>query len=80
MRQMKPKRTQRARAGAVEPRLPHERDESSDQQAPEAAVDPLAEHAHGDARRGTPDTDRAPVVDRLYNDKVRPPAPRKRLR
>lgn len=72
--------THRSRAGAVEPRLPHERDESSGEQAAEAAVDPQAEHAHGDAQRGAPDTDRAPVVDRLYNDKVRPNAPRKRLR
>ncbi len=77
---MKRKTTQPSRAGRAEPRLPAERDEAPEQQSPQAPVDPQTEHAREDAQRGSVDTDRAPVVDRLYNDTVRPPAPRKRLR
>lgn len=77
---MKRKAIQPSRAGRVEPRLPAERDEASDQRSPQAPVDPRTERAHEDAQRGSVDTDRAPLVDRLYNDKVRPSAPRKRLR
>lgn len=65
----------------VEPRLPHERDESSDSQRDTAADNAsIGRQAHDDLKRGLVDTDRAPVVDRVYNDKVRERAPRKRLR
>jgi hypothetical protein len=65
----------------VEPRLPHERDESTDSQG-DAAPDnaPIGRQAHDDVQRGLVDTDRGPVVDDIYNDKVRGRAPRKKLR
>ncbi|MBL8303575.1 MAG: hypothetical protein JNM26_12480 [Ideonella sp.] len=57
--------------GEPSPRLPHERDESSDsQRSPEP--DDMMEQAHADLRRGLVDTDRGPVLDRVYEDEVRP--------
>ncbi len=56
--------------GSVSPRLPHERDESSDSQtSPPRAV---IQQAHDDLQRGLVDTDRGPVMDKLYEEKVRP--------
>lgn len=53
------------------PRLPHERDESSDsQQTPE--VHPVIEQAGADLAAGRVDTDRGPVLDEVYEQKVRP--------
>ena len=53
------------------PRMPHERDESADSQAPS---DPSAERvgraAHEDIERGLVDTDKGPVLDETY-EKVR---------
>ena len=53
------------------PRLPHEHDESPDSQQ---GTDPdgLMQQAHRDVRRGLVDTDRGPVMDRVYEDEVRP--------
>lgn len=56
-----------------EPRMPHERDESADSQHDASTPDAAAEQGARDAQRGMPDTDRGPVVDRLYNDRVRQP-------
>ena len=65
----------------VEPRLPHEHDESADSQRDAAPHnETLGRQAHRDVERGLVDTDRGPVLDRAYNEKVRPPAPRKKLR
>lgn len=57
--------------GEPAPRLPHERDESSDsQRSPDP--DAVMEQAHADLRRGLVDTDRGPVTDRVYENEVRP--------
>ena len=57
------------------PRMPHERDESSDSQA---AQEPSGQRqgaiAHDDVERGLVDTDRGPVLDKTY-DKVREGTP-----
>ena len=56
--------------GSVSPRLPHEHDESSDSQtSPPRAV---IQQAHKDLERGLVDTDRGPLMDTLYEEKVRP--------
>jgi hypothetical protein len=46
------------------PRLPHERDESVER-APQAPHDSMRQ-AHEDLKRGLRDTDRGPVVDKVY--------------
>ena len=56
--------------GGLAPRLPHERDESSDSQ--DGKPNALMKQAHLDLERGLVDTDRGPVMDKLYEDKVRP--------
>ena len=57
------------------PRLPHERDESADSQAPSEPSGPrMAEAAREDIERGLVDTDKGPVLDQTY-DKVREDAP-----
>ena len=56
--------------GALSPRLPHERDESADSQS--AAPDPVIQQGHADIERGLVDTDRGPVTDQIYENKVRP--------
>jgi hypothetical protein len=56
--------------GSLSPRLPHERDESSDSQSSEP--DAVMQQAKKDLERGLVDTDRGPVMDKLYEEKVRP--------
>ncbi len=56
--------------GGSAPRLPHERDESSDSHASEPRE--VMKQAQRDVERGLVDTDRGPVMDKLYEDKVRP--------
>ena len=56
--------------GGLAPRLPHERDESSDSQ--DGQPNALMRQAHLDLERGLVDTDRGPVMDKLYEDKIRP--------
>ncbi|MBX3659512.1 MAG: hypothetical protein KF740_13865 [Ramlibacter sp.] len=52
-------------AGA--PRLPHERDESSDSQAAATAQQQaVGQQAHADLRRGLTDTDKGPAMDKTY--------------
>jgi len=48
-----------------EPRLPHERDESSDSQNT-GDVRGVMQQAHDDLREGQQDTDRGPPLDRAY--------------
>jgi hypothetical protein len=50
--------------GRLAPRLPHERDESSDSQT--SSPRPIIEQARQDVRRGLVDTDRGPVLDQTY--------------
>jgi len=61
--------------GESAPRLPHERDQSSDsQQTPDGTdgtTPAVGRQALEDVERGLVDTDRAPVTDRVYNDKVK---------
>lgn len=57
-----------------EPRLPHERDESADSQTgddPNAPGRDIGEQAFKDVRAGRMDTDRGPVMDRLYRRNLR---------
>ena len=63
------KTTQR-RMEEGEPRLPHERDESSDSQ--DTPPSEKARQAHQDLDRGLPDTDKGPELDRLYRRNFRP--------
>jgi hypothetical protein len=69
-----PKRTGRTvqrREEAPEPRLPHELDESADQQGQQPS--PVAEQAKADVDRGLVDTDRGPELERAYRrQKSRP--------
>jgi hypothetical protein len=58
---------------APSPQLPHEQDESSHSQAsatPEQQD--IGRRARANAVDGTADTDRGPVADAVYNDKVAP--------
>jgi hypothetical protein len=54
------------------PRLPHERDQSSDNQADHASQDDeMSKKAYQDATGPQQDTSLAPVTDATYNGKVR---------
>lgn len=60
------------------PRLPHERDESSDSQH-NGGPRPVMRKAHDDIVSGRVDTDRGPAMDEAYQrQKEAGPAPRKR--
>lgn len=67
--------THQSRGSENEPRLPHERDESTDSQSRDDAANPQAremgEKALEDLRAGRVDTDRGPVMDRLYRRNLR---------
>jgi hypothetical protein len=55
------------------PSLPHEQDESSGSQARSSEQQKdVGRQAYGDATSGSADTDRGPVMDKVYNDKVAP--------
>lgn len=50
------------------PRMPHERDESTDSQANDAAdIRGMGKIAHDSVRRGEVDTDKGPVLDAAYD-------------
>lgn len=58
--------------GESAPRLPHEHDQSSDsQQTVDGSAPEVGKQALADVERGMVDTDRGPVTDRVYNDKVK---------
>ena len=58
--------------GESAPRLPHEHDQSSDSQQNQDGTAPrVGRQAFNDVERGVVDTDRGPVADRVYNDKVK---------
>lgn len=67
--------THQARGSESEPRLPHERDESNDSQQSQADAQvpgkEIGEQAYRDLRAGRADTDRGPVMDRLYRRNLR---------
>ena len=59
--------------GESSPRLPHERDESSDsQENRNGSAAAIGKQAHDDVERGVVDTSRGAETDRVYNDKVKP--------
>jgi hypothetical protein len=59
--------------GDSAPRLPHERDQSSDSQEPQDSQQAeVGRKGHDDVERGVVDTSRGAETDRVYNDKVRP--------
>jgi hypothetical protein len=64
------------------PRLPHERDESADSQRSQAEANvpgqEVGEQALRDVRAGRVDTDRGPVMDRLYRRNLRRSGPKDR--
>ncbi len=63
------------------PRLPHEHDESSDSQTQRTAGQrAVGSQAAADVKRGLVDTDRGPVMDKAYNEKVLPGAAPARFR
>jgi hypothetical protein len=65
--------TTASRDGAREPALPHERDESSHSQASATPQQKdVGDKAYGNAVDGTADTDRGPLMDKVYNEKVAP--------
>jgi len=65
-------KTRATQDGESAPRLPHERDESSDSQRnSDGTATDVGKRAHDDVERGAVDTDRGPVTDRVYNDKVK---------
>ena len=64
--------TKTQQGGESKPRLPHEHDESSDSQESQGGEPPeVGKRAHEDVERGVVDTDRGPVVDRVYREKVK---------
>ncbi|MBA3588432.1 hypothetical protein [Methylibium sp.] len=74
-------RTEQTREQEAEPRLPHERDESSDSQdthGPAAAApssEELGEKAFDDLESGRQDTGRLPVTDKVYEGLREEPGP-----
>jgi hypothetical protein len=58
---------------AHEPSLPHENDESSrSQESATPRHQEIGQKAWRNATDGTADTDRGPVMDQIYNEKVAP--------
>lgn len=65
-------KTKVQQGGEAAPRLPNEHDQSSDSQQTQDGQPPeVGRKAHDDVERGAVDTDRGPVADRVYNDKVK---------
>ena len=70
-------RSTRPRGAAQPPRLPHERDESADsQELQEADQRELMQQASDDIEDGLEDTDRGPVLDRVYRENLKQPRKR----
>ena len=65
-------KTKVEQGGESAPRLPHERDQSSDSQQNQGGMPPrVGRKGMEDIERGVVDTDRGPVADRVYNEKVK---------
>ena len=57
--------------GDSAPKLPHERDQSSDsQETADGKPTRVGQQGHDDVERGLVDTSLGPVTDKVYNDKV----------
>ncbi len=67
-------KTHTAQDGEAKPRLPHEHDQSSDSQKSggDGKAPAVGRQALKDIERGLVDTDRAPLTDKVYNEKVKP--------
>ncbi|MDR6534970.1 hypothetical protein [Variovorax soli] len=65
-------RTQVEQGGESAPRLPHERDQSSDSQQNQGGSAERGRKGMEDVERGVVDTDRGPAADRVYNEKLKP--------
>ena len=58
--------------GSTEPRLPHEHDQSADSQKhPGGEPTEVGKQAYKDTQSPSVDTDRAPVTDKVYNEKLK---------
>lgn len=76
-RRVPPDKTTPSRANEREPRLPHERDQSSEPHAPVLEdARKVGEQAKSDLDRGLVDTDRGPVLERLNTEHFTPAAKR----
>ncbi|VWX58610.1 conserved hypothetical protein [Burkholderiales bacterium 8X] len=65
-------KTRSQQGGESLPRMPHERDESSDaRQSPEGEATSIGKRAYKDEAGKGEDTSLAPVTDKVYNDQVR---------
>ncbi|RYF33838.1 MAG: hypothetical protein EOO26_06660 [Comamonadaceae bacterium] len=65
-------KTKVEQGGDSAPRLPHERDQSSEsQQTTDGEPTRVGKQGAADVERGLVDTDRGPVTDHVYNDKVK---------
>lgn len=65
-------RTKVEQEGETAPRLPHERDQSSESQKnPGGDATEVGKQAFKDVESGAVDTDRAPVTDKVYNEKLK---------
>ncbi len=63
---------------APKPRMPHERDESTDSQAPEAASSRrIGQIAHDDLAEGQQDTGKGPALDEAYEKQKDSPKERR---
>ncbi len=64
-------KTKVQQGGNSAPRLPHERDQSSDsQETADGKPTRVGKQGHDDVERGLVDTGTGPVTDKVYNDKV----------
>jgi len=62
-----------SRGHSREPSLPHESDESShSQESATPGQKSVGRKAYGNATDGSVDTDRGPLMDKVYNEKVAP--------
>ncbi|MGJ7581462.1 hypothetical protein ACSFA3_14875 [Variovorax sp. RHLX14] len=65
-------RTKVEQQGQTAPNLPHERDQSSESQKnPGDEATEVGKQAFKDVESGAVDTDRAPVTDKVYNEKLK---------
>ncbi len=64
-------KTKPQQGGKPTPKLPHERDQSSDsQEAADGEPPSVGKQGHADLERGLVDTSTSPVTDKVYNEKI----------
>ena len=67
-------KTRASRDAEPEPRLPHERDASSDSATSDEPHETMKQ-AHADVKSGKVDTDRGAVTDKVYDKQKKPADP-----